>query len=389
MIKDNPKYFGLWAGCRTGKTRAAIELAEQNGNSCLVITPKSLTINFENEIKKWGNRKDYKWNVVSKETFRRDFESYKKYDGLICDEIHHFASTKSQLHKNFIKYVKKNKPKFIYGLSGTPFRSQATDAYALACCLNYKINYRVFYDSCYTRIRMGNRLIPVEKKCAKNVVEKVLKRIGRFIPIDEVIGYAPKEMSVNEYFDLTREQKKAIEDLIDIEPIVRISKESQICGGVLKSDGYTPTQYVKSEKIKRIIELANENGKIIIVCHFLLEMEMIQKNIPRAKILNGSLNKKERDDLINKAEQSGKFVLIIQADMCEGYGLKSFDLMVFYSLSWSAVSYIQMKARIIAVDKDTPVEYIHFLTKDSVEEHIHKSVVLNKVNFIAKLYEKS
>jgi hypothetical protein len=389
ILRDDPKYFGLWFDCRCGKTRSAIELAEQDGKSCLVITPKSLTINFENEIKIWSKDKNYKWLVVGKEEFRIDWDKYEYYDGVIWDEVHYAGNPKSQLYKNFIKYIKKTKPKFIYGLSATPYRSSAMNAYALAKVLNYKINYRVFYDQCYTMVRMGNRMIPIEKKCAKQVVEKVLKKIGRFVSMEEVVGNEnmPKKINKNEYFDLNKEQKKIIEELLDIEPIARFTHEAQIAGGCLKGDGYTKNQFIKSEKLERVKQIIEENDKTVVVCHYLLEQEIIQKTCG-GEILNGSLGKKERDDLINKANQKKSFTLIIQADMAEGYSLKTFDLMIFYSLSWSAVSYIQMKARITAVDKNTPVEYIHFITKNCVDEHIFNCVVEKKADFIAKLYEK-
>lgn len=266
ILEQNPKYYGLFFEMRLGKTRAAIELAEKNGNSCLVIVPKSLVINFNDEIKKWSNKKYYKWLVVSKETFRRDWDKYKDLDGVIIDEAHNFSGYQSQLHKNFVKYCKKNKPKFVYLLTGTPYRSSPYNAYALAKCVGKNINWRDFTDKCFNMVRMGSRLIPVERKNAKDISEKLLKSIGKFVKMEDVIDDLPEKIFTNEYFDLTAEQKKAIDDIIDVEPIIRYSKECQITGGTLKGNEYAFNAFYKSEKIDRAVELANENKKIAIVC---------------------------------------------------------------------------------------------------------------------------
>jgi len=385
ILNQNPKYQGLFWEMRLGKTRSAIELAEKNGSSCLVITPKSLVINFENEIKKWGVKQTI-WKVISKETFRRDWDKLEKYDGIIADEAHHLAGHTSQLHKNFIKYCKKNKPKFIYLLTGTPFRSSPYNAYAMAKMLGHNLNWRDFTHKCFDMVRMGSRMIPVERKEAKKVVENIFHKIGQFVKMSDVIDDLPSKIVTNEYFELTKEQKKGIEDIIAIEPIVRFTAESQIVGGSLKGNEYTPPQYYKSEKLERAVEIAKENKKSIIVCHYNMELDLLAKLIPNSYVLNGDVSAIDKDRIIKEANIKD-CCLLIQAQCSEGYSLSSFDLMVFYSLSWSVVDYLQMQSRIIAAEKKRPVEYIHFVCKNSIDEKIYKNIIIEKKDFITKLYE--
>ena len=382
ILTNNPKYYGLFWEMRLGKTRSAIELAEQNGYSCLVITPKSLVINFENEVKRWSKRL-CQFDVVSKETFRKKWDSYKDYDGVIIDEAHHLAGHTSQLHKNFLKYCKKNKPKFIYLLTGTPYRSNPYNAYAMAKNLGHNLNWHDFTTKCFNMVRMGNRQIPVERKGAKDICEKLLKQIGQFVKMDDVIEELPEKIYTTEYFDLLPDQRKAINSIIDTEPIVVYSKSVQITGGSLKGNEYVENQYFKSEKINRAVELANDNKKIIIVCRHNLELTMLSKLIKDSQVINGSVSKEDKDNIIKNADNC----LLIQASCSEGYNLSSYDLMVFFSLSWSVVDYLQMQSRILAVDKKRPVEYIHFVCKKSVDELIFKNIVIDKMDFQKKLYE--
>lgn len=392
ILKDNPKYHGLFFEMRCGKTRSAIELAELNGGSCLVVTPKSLVQNFRDEVKKWGKNKDYEWLVVTKETFRRDWDKYKDYDGAIIDESHAFAGHKSQLHKNFLKYIKKTKPRFIYLLTGTPFRSSCLNAYALAKCLGYDINYYEYFTACFKQIRMGARLVPVENKEAKKIAQSLFKKIGTFVAMKDVVDDMPSKIFTNEYFELTKEQKTKIESLTDIVPIAKYSKISQISGGTLKSDGYTKDEYFKSEKMSRIVELATEVDKIAIICHYTLEIEEIKRQIGDLRpvfTLKGSLTQEERQSAISQAQAAKKAVIIMQASIGEGFSLDTFDTMVFYSLSWSVVDYLQMSARIVAVDKKRPVGYVHLIVKGTIDEEIHRSVAVKKVDFLIELFNKA
>jgi SNF2 family DNA or RNA helicase len=217
-------------------------------------------------------------------------------------------------------------------------------------------------------------------------VENIFHKIGQFVKMSDVIDDLPSKIVTNEYFELTKEQKKGIEDIIAIEPIVRFTAESQIVGGSLKGNEYTPPQYYKSEKLERAVEIAKENKKSIIVCHYNMELDLLAKLIPNSYVLNGDVSAIDKDRIIKEANNKD-CCLLIQAQCSEGYSLSSFDLMVFYSLSWSVVDYLQMQARIIAAEKKRPVEYIHFVCKNSIDEKIYKNIIIEKKDFITKLYE--
>jgi len=104
-------------------------------------------------------------------------------------------------------------------------------------------------------------------------------------------------------------------------------------------------------------------------------------------IINGDI-KEEAGEIAKKAELCDNCVVLIQADTVAGYSLKSFNTMIFASMSYSFVNYEQAKGRIRSVDKLDSGNYIHLLTEgDSIDRAVY-DCVLRKQNFSETLYEK-
>ena len=83
IIDYDPERTGLWLGTGGGKTRIALALAR---GRTLVICPKTQKEdkNWERETTKMKLAIDL--TTISKETFRRDWESLPAFDTVIVDE---------------------------------------------------------------------------------------------------------------------------------------------------------------------------------------------------------------------------------------------------------------------------------------------------------------
>ncbi|MCP5375205.1 MAG: DEAD/DEAH box helicase family protein [Rickettsiaceae bacterium] len=94
IIDLNPKKHLLAHEVGTGKTITAITLARNNNQKALVICPKSIK-------QQWLEQVPEGWQVLHKEGFKKMCNSggITHYNCLIIDEIHFFASYKSQLTK--------------------------------------------------------------------------------------------------------------------------------------------------------------------------------------------------------------------------------------------------------------------------------------------------
>lgn len=398
VVDNAPNMWGLWFRMRVGKTPTAIRLATTRVDSALVICPKSLTEQWKKEIIRWNNNSSCNIAVISKEIFRRDWNKLDKFQAIIIDECHRaFANYKTKLYKAGENYLKKHNIKFLWLLSGTPFTATSWSIYSYGKLLGKAWKWPDWSSTFFYNIRMGNRMVPLPKKDMDGRLQAILKSIGTVIDIKDVAEVVDDE-DVFEYFDLNKDQQKVIDNLLDTLPVSRYAHIHEIESGVLKTDGYVGGLKIECSKDKRVMELVEENDKIIIVARYLDQIEkyyqLLKKYNKNIFIIRGG-TVKTASEIAVEAENSEKAILLIQSDTCDGYSLKSFNITVFASLSYSFVNYDQIRFRTKAIEKKTPNTYIHLITRDKTIASMRKSMdqavydsVANKQDFNITLYGK-
>jgi len=373
-----------------GKTPTAITLASNRTKTALVISPKSVVSHWEDEIKRWGNG-DCDIKVISRETFRRDWAKLDPVEAIIIDEVHiHFSNYKNLAFKALLKYIKKHNCKCIWGLTGTPMPSSSWSVYSYGKIIGKGWMWKDWDKEFFYRINMGNRMIPTPKPNTEKRLQGILKSIGTVVSLKDVADVADDE-NIIETFSLNREQKKLIKEHFDPMPIIRYTRQHQLESGTMKSDGYRDTISFPCEKDKRLLEIVKDNNKIIIVVRYI---DQIDKYVDLLSKLGRNIykvpgqEKLSASEIAPKAENDPSAIVIIQSDTCLGYSLKSFNTMVFCSMSFSFVNYDQMKSRMKAMEKKTPNTYIHFLTEgESIDRAVY-DCVQKKSNFNIELYNK-
>lgn len=395
LLDLNPKKYLLAWSCGAGKTKAAIALAEKNVSWVLVICPKSL-------VEQWKEQVPEGWKVISKETFKRDFCKLNRWNCLIIDEFHYFSNYKSQLTKSLLGYINIHKPEYIYGLTATPYLSSTWNLYTYGLIFGKKWNWLRWNLAYFDQVKMGkyqtktgaikDRIVPVAKQLIGKLslereVARLVACLGGTVALEDCFD-VPEQIFQVEQFELTKEQKSAIKKAWDPLPIVRYGRAAQICGGSLKSDGYSEDQFFKCEKLNRALDLITEHKKIILVCHYNNEIEMIKSKVKGKNIyiINGDV--KNRHEVVKKAEADDDCLVLIQAACSEGYELPSFPLMVFYSYNPSLKDYVQMLGRIQRAGKIKKNVYLSLVTKDSIDEDIWDCVVNKKMDFQLEIYNK-
>ena len=399
IIDRNPEKELLPHSTGTGKTLTLCSLANKNKGKWLIICPKALTGQWEDKIK------EYKFNfehvILSKENFKKQSEKLPKMN-VIIDEAHNVSGMqgikkKSGLLKAVLSYIKKHNPERIYLATATPYMSTPWNIFALSEILGKGWDYKKFKAMFFQDVNMGMRwpipvirkqidwnsgIIPVEK-----AIELCVKKLGTPIKLQDCFD-VPEQTFITEYFDLTDSQKEAIDNLDELLPISRWTKIHQICGGSLKSDGYSKTMRFKCQKLDKLEELLIEHPKLIIVSRYREEAEMIGEFIKDRPVthINGSV--KDRNSEVKKAEELDKCVVIIQSACCEGYQLPSFPVMVFYSYDFSLKNYQQMIGRILRGDKLKKNLYISLIIKKTIDQEI-KNCIDNKCDFDIAIYGKS
>lgn len=395
-IKESSNMWGLWFRMRVGKTPTAIRLATSRAKNALIICPKSLTEQWKKEIKSWVDKDNYEFLVISKETFRRDWKILKRYDAVIIDECHRgFANFKTKLFKAGDSYLRKYNIKFLWLLSGTPFTSTSWSVYSYGKLMGRDWNWYEWKNIFFYDVMMGRRMIPMPRKGMETRLQNILRSIGTVVDLKDVTDVMEDE-DIFEYFNLKKEQKDIINNLDDVMPITRYTHIHELESGVMKSDGYKEKISIDCEKDQRIIELAEENDKIIIVARYLDQIDRYAKLLANKNlfIIRGG-TKETASEIAVRAENSDKAVLLIQSDTCDGYALKSFDITVFASLSYSFVNYDQIRFRTKAMEKKTPNTYIHLIIRDKTIPNFRKSMdqavydsVANKQDFSIGLFNK-
>lgn len=384
LLDLNPTIHLVAWGTGTGKTRTAIELAYKNGEEALIICPKSL-------VSQWQEQVPNDWLVISKEQFKKKYRQLNPFNCIIVDEAHYFANHKSGLTKALLDYIKLHKPKYRYLLTATPYLSSSWNLYSYGLIFGKDWNWYKWYKYYFNEIKMGRRKIPVQKKVVNGLpieqeIARLVSVLGSTVALDECFD-VPEQIYQVEWFALTASQNKAIGEVWDPLPIVRFTKEAQICGGTLKGDGYTEDQFFASEKMNRCLDLIKEHKKLIVVCHFNNEIKALANKVGKKKaiIINGDA--KDRHKLVAMAESVDDCVVFINAACSEGYELPSFPLMIFYSYSYSLKDAVQMKGRILRANKLKKNVYLSLVVKDSIDEDIYKCIE-SKHDFQIAIYEK-
>lgn len=382
----------------TGKSLAAMRLVELKNTDnlpTLVVCPKSLADKWRRDIKLFS-RKPESWIVVTKEELRRDWDKLPWTPFLVIDEAHYFSGPTSQMHKNALKFIKKHGIKNVYLLTATPYMSTPWNIYALALLLGHPWHYIRFKKHFFSVIPMGPRMVPVVKTHidgvpVKDEIAKWVKYLGSAVKMEDTLDdeIMPEQIFKTEYFDLTRDQTQAMFELNDMLPVVRYGKEHQICGGSLKGDEYSENKFFKSQKTDRLIELAEQHKKLIIICKYNNEIDFLKDKLSqkfkgrKILLIRGAVS--NRDEVVLEADAADDCLVIINAACSEGFELPSFPIMVFYSLDFSLKNYVQMLGRILRRNKLKRNVYLFLVVKKSIDEEVYKSM-MDKKDFDLAIY---
>lgn len=402
FLELNPKQHLLCWDTGTFKTRTSIEWFKINpdpdGN--LVIVPKALKANWYRENKKWNGPEIM---VITKEEFKRDWRRLKRYGNVVIDEGHYFAGMKSDLSKCLISYLRGRKIKKTLFLTATPYRSSPWDIFRIAQHLGYEWNFMKWRDRFFEEVYIGRggftfrspeeggtvkgkRVIRMRTgQEEQDHLMRIVAGIGSIVSIQECAD-VPEQVDEVETFELTKQQIDLKTEKHDPSPIIRYTRFHQIENGVIKGDDYNADRMgIDCLKNERLLELCQDNKKIIIVCRYNLQIDFYKEFLKKYNniyVIRGDV--KNRDEVVQQAEAAEKAIVLIQAACSEGYELPSFPLMVFASMDYSYVNYKQMRGRILRLNKLKKNVYLHLVSK-GIDMAVYNAI-MKKQDFSIALY---
>lgn len=399
IIDADPKWCGIFQGTGSAKTRTGLELAE---GTTLIIAPKQQKLDetFETNQKKFGIILYYR--VVSKEEFRRDWESYPPYDTVIVDEAHYFfgatADTKqvkgvttpktSLLFESLLKFTRRYPPKRFYLMTATP-ASKPMNVWAIGTLLGKSWDFFQFRAKYYIEKKIGYRTIwlPRNSTDLKNKLAQVVQALGFTGQLSDWFD-VPEQSHEHVYLEMSEAQKVAEKHMLEHEadPMAVRAKRRTIENGILYDTQIVPEHgidvmqkvihFYPSQKIDKLIEYASTYPKLLIFANYTGQIIAIAKQLAAAghKVLTLTGATKDRKAVMDMAEATPNIIVVAQSSISEGYQFPSCNTVIFASLSWQCRHYIQALGRVLRADAIKKNLYIHLIVKGGMDEACHKAI---------------
>jgi len=397
---------GIFKGTGSGKSRIA--LLKSRGLT-LIICPKTVRDkgHWLTEIEKLEKEgytfpPGHDFWILSNEDFKKQWKEdpskFRKVYTFIGDEGHKLAGVlpstyqidykkypnTSEMFTSVLDFILKIKPQRIFLLTATS-TSQPLTVWGLATLLGYKWNYFQFRETFYFE---KSRNIWLKKKGPKyhDLLARSVNHIGDVGRLQDWFD-VPPQTHKEHWVDATLAQENTIHELklLYPDPQVQIGKRHKLEQGLFEDD------FVKENKTKVIEQYLHEFGKVVVYCRYTDQINMYEAYFKKKKIkalvLNGKT--KDRDAVISGAEAMKEGVLIVQAQISEGYQLPSFRCMIFASeFSWKDTK--QAKGRNLRADNLQKNLYIYLLcgaadarmreaveTGEEFDEEVHAQNIAN------------
>lgn len=146
---------------------------------------------------------------------------------------------------------------------------------------------------------------------------------------------------------------------------------------------------LKSEKLKVLEDfLDGWEKKLVIFCEYKYSIRSISKLLKKLKFEHVILDGEQKDKDVWKKFQSDDSIRVIICQYqsgAQGIDLFAASTIIYYEPTLSSTTLEQSRDRIHRISQTRPCSYIHFITKNSVEEDIYKALARYE-DFSEKLF---
>jgi len=390
-----------------GKTLQAIALLsnlhEEKKKKSMVIMPKSLIYNWENEIKKfapklkvgvyYGINRDFsslkKVDVIltTYGTIRNDIENLleNKFDLLILDESQNIKNINSQTTKAVLLLNAKKR----VALSGTPIENNLLELYSLFRFLNPEMfgSVQRFTNS---------YILPIQKYSDTSTIEELKKKIYPFLlrrVKKEVLEDLPDKIEKLVYVDMNDEHRRFYEERRKYYYSL-LEKNTSSQGNfdkffvlqainelrhIVSSPELESKKIISSKKevlIENVVEAIENNHKVLVFVNYLSSIESICDSLKENKIkyLKMTGQTKDRQTLVDKFQNDSRYKVFVMTLKTGGVGLNlvSADTIFIYDPWWNTTVENQAIDRAYRLGQDKTVFAYKMIMRNTIEEKILK-----------------
>ena len=387
---------------------------EKNSKPSIVVCPSSLSLNWQNEIRKFtpdltsivihGNSDQRKmqideinnYNIVitSYDLLKRDIETYKEkkyeFQYIIADEAQYIKNNST---KN-AKAIKELNAKTRFALTGTPIENSLSELWSIFDFImpGYLFNYHKFKELYEAPIVRGEDKSAMKK--LKMLIEPfILRRIKT-----EVLTELPDKTITVLNNEMEEEQQKIYLSYLQNakeEALTQISinglEKSQIqilallmrlrqicCHPSLFLNNYNG-ESSKLNQCVEIIKSAVESGhKILLFSTYTAMFSMIEEELKKENIeyckLTGQTKVGDRIRLVDEFNESDKLKVFLISLKAGGTGLNltGADMVIHYDPWWNLSAENQATDRTYRIGQKKNVQVYKLITKNSIEERIYE-----------------
>ena len=371
----------------------------------LIVMPKSLLYNWENELTKfnsnlsyyiyYGNNKNLlearKSNIIltTYAVIRNEIETFKEqyFHYVILDESQNIKNVQSQTAKAVMLLNGSHK----LAISGTPIENNLSELYPLFKFLNP--NMFTTFDDFFT-----NYVNPIQKDNNIEAIEELKKKIYPFILRrlkKEVLEDLPPKIEQTIFVDMSDEQARFYEQrrsfyyqnlktqiaeqginkakFIILQALNELRQIASIPESKTDGDITSLKREVLIEYINEIISLGH---KVLIFTNYISSIEYISDDLEKAGIehlvMTGSTQ--SRQELVDKFQNSNKYKVFLMTLKTGGLGLNltKADYVFIFDPWWNKSSENQAIDRSHRIGQDKTVFSYKLITKNTIEEKILK-----------------
>lgn len=410
LLKNNPSFALFWeAGCgKTIPTILHILHLVKTGEitNALIVAPKAVMGSWVRDLEKLED-KDREIakrtiTIINYDLVWRRKEYDKTWDCIVLDESHCIKDRTSQRGSFLLKLSLKSRYRYI--LTGTPLGNKKLEDFwsQLAFLKPFEIRGRVASEWLGTWGKF------IDKYCFLNKYYKPY-RYRNVSELQGIIGEHSHRLTKDEALDLPDQvdivydielskptiYRKLMSDsaLLEFEilasnPLVKLAKLRQLCSGFIIDEAHD-VHKLPCEKEKALKEfLEGFSRKLVIFAEFKFSIKNICKVLDGLKIKHVVLDGEQKNKTIWRDFQNDDSIQVI---VCQyqsanaGIDLFKADTTLYYEPTMSATVYEQTRGRIHRVGQTSKCTYIHFITKNSIENKIKHSLD-NSVDFTNKMF---
>lgn len=336
-------------------------------------------------------------------------------DMVIADESqrikNHTAKQSKGLHKI------SDKAGFRMILTGTPVTATPLDFFSQYKFLDPEVFGKSYYSFRNRYAIMGgyeNREVVGYRnkdelvRKAHSIAHRVTKEEALDLPewIDQDL-YCDLEPKARRYYnDMLKTNMAEIENekqqrgrLVASNVLTRLLRLQQMVGGFVPRDQDEDQEFnaesaemmqVSSAKLDLLKEtlgdLLHAGHEVVIFARFVPEIKAIMKLLDETKFnglgragyryIYGAVKQEDRGAMVDQFQNDPEIRVFIAQVQTAGLGitLHAADTAIFYSADFNYGNYDQCKARVHRIGQRRPVNYLHLIAKDTVDEKIYRAI---------------